>query len=127
MVRTISFVGGLAFSLAIALAAPSQAQGFLTSPLTLGVYECHDQMNTPTLDLWFGLLGASSYSNYDGKIGTYTYDPATGVITVSLQGRAGARYLRIGESAFRGVNEDGSLSGHTCPLNRAKDPAHPPW
>jgi hypothetical protein len=119
--------GGLTIGLAITLAAPTQAQDFLTSPLNLGVYECHDQMNAPTLDLWFGLLDADRYSNYDGKIGAYAYDPATGVIAVGVQNGTGARYLRIGESTFRAINEDGSLGGHTCPLNRAKDPAHSPW
>jgi hypothetical protein len=108
-------------------AAPAAAKDFLSSPLSLGVYECHDQMNNPSYTLMFGLIDENTYSNYDGLIGTYAYDPDTGVISVGLDKGAPARYVRTMDTAFRGLNEDGSLAGFTCPLNRAKDATQPPW
>lgn len=108
-------------------AMPAFAEDIRSLPLTVGVYECYDQMANPTPEMMFGLLDESRYENYDGKIGTFAYDTASGVIEVGLETGAPARFSRIAATTFRAMKDDGSLAGFVCPLNRAKDPAHPPW
>ena len=106
---------------------PAIAQEYLSLPLVMGVYECYDQSANPTPDMMFGLLDDTNYNNYDGVTGTYAYDPTSGTIEVGLQTGAPARFVRIAETGFRALNDDGSLAGFVCPLNRAKDANSPPW
>ena len=125
---TVKGLAGAVLSVSLLIAAiPAFAEDTRTLPLTVGVYECYDQMANPTPEMMFGLLDEARYSNYDGKIGTYSYDVASGVIEVGLETGAPARFSRIAATTFRAINDDGSLAGFVCPLNRSKDPSNPPW
>ncbi len=93
----------------------------------MGVYECHDQMANIDTVMMFGLIDATSYKKYDGDVGGYAFDRESGIIQIGLQTGAPARFVRIGATAFRALNEDGTLAGFVCPLNPAKDPNSPPW
>jgi hypothetical protein len=44
-----------------------------------------------------------------------------------LQKGAPARYIRVYENAFRGIDETGALLGFNCPLNTSLDPINPRW
>lgn len=126
----MNVIGLAAFAVSIPLLAavvPALGEEVRTLPLTAGVYECYDQGANPTPDMMFGLLDETRYSNYDGKIGTYSYDVASGVIEVGLETGAPARFSRVAATTFRAMNGDGTLAGFVCPLNRSKDPANPPW
>src|SRR5450755_4259311 len=99
----------------------------------LGVYECMGQDGlTPTLML--GLLDASTYSNYDGKTGHYSYDPHARVLTITDGPFKGFRYLRgdnpvavTGADSLRMFDDKGQLTAFNCPLNHAKDAHKHPW
>lgn len=105
----------------------ASGEDFFQSPLLMGVYECYDQNANPTPEMMFGLIDEETYSNYDGYVGSYDYDPSTGIIEVGAETGAPARFVRISDRNFRALNEDGSLAGFVCPLNQAKDPSNPPW
>ncbi|WP_421762385.1 hypothetical protein [Devosia sp.] len=104
-----------------------RADEFSGTALTMGVYECHDQLFNIDPVMMFGLLDDTSYKNYDGDVGSYAFDQESGIIQVGLQTSAPARFVRIAATAFRALNEDGTLTGFVCPLNPAKDPNSPPW
>ena len=104
-----------------------RADDFAGTPLTMGVYECHDQLFNIDPVMMFGLLDDTIYKNYDGDVGSYAFDQESGIIQVGLQTGAPARFVRIGATLFRAMNEDGTLAGFVCPLNPAKDPNSPPW
>ena len=104
-----------------------RADEFSGTPLKMGVYECYDQNANIDTVMMFGLIDATSYKNYDGDVGSYAFDQESGIIQVGLQTGAPARFVRIGATAFRALNEDGTLAGFVCPLNSAKDPNSPPW
>ena len=122
---------GVAACIALAIACIQttavRADDFSGTALTMGVYECHDQLFNIDPVMMFGLIDATSYKNYDGDVGSYAFDQASGVIQVGLQTGAPARFVRIGTTVFRALNEDGTLAGFVCPLNPAKDPNSPPW
>jgi hypothetical protein len=103
------------------------AEDFLSAPVQPGVYMCRDQGFNPNPKLIFGLINDVLYSSFDGVVGTYAYDRSTGILEIGLQTGAPARYVRIFENAFRGLNEDGSLNQFVCPLNPEQDPTSPPW
>jgi hypothetical protein len=104
-----------------------RADDFTGTALTMGVYECHDQLFNIDPVMMFGLLDDTSYKNYDGDVGSYAFDQESGILQVGLQTGAPARFLRIETTVFRALNEDGTLAGFVCPLNAAKDPNSPPW
>ena len=112
----------------LALAAsPALAEDFWSAPLLPGVYDCHDQALNRRKELMFALLDDTTYNDYRGVAGSYAYDPSTGIIEIGLQTGGAARYIRIYENAFRGIDETGKLLGFTCPLNTSLDAVHPRW
>ena len=121
---------GVAACIALAVGLQTtaiRADDFSGTALTMGVYECHDQMANIDTVMMFGLIDATSYKNYDGDVGGYAFDRESGIIQIGLQTGAPARFVRIGATAFRALNEDGTLAGFVCPLNPSKDPNSPPW
>src|SRR3954466_5946580 len=49
----------------------------------------------------FGLIDGSTYSDYDGKKGHYSYDKQSGVLTMTDGSRKGWTYKRVDFWAFR--------------------------
>jgi hypothetical protein len=117
----------------LALPAAALAQQPSTTPMPpppTGVYACFGQYG-PAFPAMFGLLDARTYSDYDGKTGNYTYDRATGVLTMTTGGLAGTKYRRTGRPedrpAFRMLDAKGQLTAYMCPREDNKDPRKRPW
>ena len=75
----------------------------------------------------FGLIDGSTYSDYDGKKGHYTFDATNQVLTMTDGSRKGWRYKRVAATAFRFLDEQGKETAYTCPLEPKKDPLKHPW
>ena len=113
------------------LPSPSQAAG-----PPVGVYGCYEPhlgarpglmtfQVAPTV--MFGLIDGTTYSDYDGKRGAYTFDNGTGVLTMTNGSRQGWHYKKVGEWSFRMLTPNGQETSYTCPLEPAKDPLKRPW
>jgi hypothetical protein len=135
------------------LQAALAASGLIFAPVAwaaagppVGVYSCYDvrmgygtpgcvrtaigctgMVITPTPVAMFGLIDATSYSDYDGHHGKYTYDAAGGIITMTDGSREGWRYHKTGEWSFTLIDNNTGKEIYTCPLETAKNPAHGPW
>ena len=94
-------------------------------PQVPGVYECLNQQGMIS-PMAFGLIDGSTYTTSGGRRGPYTYNAATGVLTLDTGANA-ARYQRAGPTWFRPLLPNGQLGGFSCPLNRAKSPTRLPW
>lgn len=114
-------------ALAGAVLCCSAGESLAVTPPSTGVYGCYDPYTQYQPSMMFGLLDSSSYSDYDGNIGEYSYDARTGVLTMTSGGLRGARYLRDGDQVFRVLDADGSVTGNNCPLEPAKDVRKHPW
>jgi hypothetical protein len=123
---------GLAsFCAAAFLSFPAAAAG---SP-PVGVYSCYDAtMNfkmqlqiTPMPFVMFGLIDASTYADFDGKHGHYSYDTGTGVLTMTDGSRQGWRYHKVGEWSFTLIDNAKGSEIYTCPYEAGKDPSRGPW
>jgi hypothetical protein len=125
--RTNFLTGVVAAAFMVFAASPAMAQDFLSAPLLMGVYECNDQALGRHKDLMFALLDDTTYNDYLGRRGTYAYDSSTGILEIGLQKGAPARYVRVYENAFRGIDETGAKLGFNCPLNTSLDPINPRW
>ena len=94
--------------------------------LSVGVYECNmPPIGTPMMDLQWGILDRSTYSDFEGGRGSYTYDAHSGEIDFtsgSLQGRI----RRKDSSGLFHVVEADKLTSMTCPYS-AKDPTRRHW
>lgn len=102
----------------------------------VGVYGCYEPhlgarpglmtfQVAPTV--MFGLIDGTTYSDYDGKRGTYAYDSGTGVLTMTNGSRQGWRYKKVGEWSFRMLARNGQETSYTCPLEANKNPLQRPW
>ena len=100
-----------------------------------GVYECYETRMNARMQLtfevrpvvMFGLIDGTTYSDYDGKLGHYSYDAGAGMLTMTDGSRQGWRYKQVAEWSFRMLDQAGKDSPYTCPLNAAKDPLKHPW
>ena len=101
-----------------------------------GVYACYEphlglrpgQMTfqvAPTV--MFGLIDATTYSDYDGKRGHYSYDAAQNILTLTDGSRQGWRYKKVADWSFRMLDPKGQETSYTCPLDAKKDPLKRPW
>lgn len=126
-------LGGLVVvvaSLALAAAAPAADGG-----PPRGVYGCYDvrmdarmrMVITPMPVAMFGLIDATTYADYDGNRGHYTYDPAAGVLTMTDGPRQDWRFRRDDQWSFRLIENNTGREIYTCPLDAAKDPTRGPW
>ncbi len=88
---------------------------------------CMGMSITPAPVMMFGLIDGSSYSDYDGKRGKYSYDGAAGVLTMLDGSRQGWTYKRVGDWSFRALDREGKETSFTCPLDAKKDPLKRPW
>ena len=104
-----------------------------------GVYSCYDArmefspvsgshlVITPTPFAMFGLMDGSTYSDWDGHHGHYTYDPAGGIIMMTDGSRQGWRYRKTATWSFTLIDNRTGKEIFTCPLEAAKNPSHGPW
>jgi hypothetical protein len=106
-------------------AAAAASTAAIGGPVVPGVYECINQQAQISM-MAFGIVDGSSYMTDGGRRGHYSYNGATGVLTLD-PGTGQARYQRTGANLFRPLLPNGQLGGFTCPLNRAKNPSRPPW
>ena len=116
--------------LLLVLLAPAPAAAQSWPPPPVGVYGCFGQRG-PAPPMMFGLLDATTYANFDGKTGRYTYVPATGLLTMIDGPLAGVKYQRVGapelNPAFRMLDAAGALTAYSCPKEGTKDPRKHPW
>ena len=128
--RTVSLTVSLAALALAAIATPAAAQ----AP-PRGVYGCYDvkmdykmQLNiTPLPFVMFGLIDGSTYADYDGHHGHYTYDQAAGVLTMNDGSRQGWRYHKVGVWAFRLIDNKTGNDVYTCPYSASQNPDRGPW
>lgn len=122
---------------------PTLAYGAAPPRGVYGCYQARAAMNVPgcirsTLGcmgisitvapvVMFGLLDRTTYSDYDGHRGHYSYDDRSGVLTLLDGSRRGWRYKRTATWAFRMLDQAGKETAFTCPLEPKKDPLRRPW
>ena len=94
--------------------------------LQMGVYGCMDQDGYDAPTLQWGLLDGSTYSDFDGGRGGYTYDAATGVLTFTSGRFKGLRRKRTEDRLFRILDEHGSITAFSCPWT-PKNPKKLHW
>lgn len=87
----------------------------------------HGLTITPAPVVMFGLIDGSTYSDFDGKRGHYTYDAGAGIITMTDGSRQGWRYRKTGEWSFTMIDNATGKDAFTCPLNTKQDPSRHPW
>jgi hypothetical protein len=75
----------------------------------------------------FGLIDRSTYSDYDGKKGHYSYNNQSGILTMTDGSRQGWKYKRVATWSFRMLDPQGNETAYTCPLEPKKDPSKRPW
>lgn len=88
---------------------------------------CTGLVITPMPTVMFGLIDGSTYSDYDGKHGHYTYDAAGGVITMTDGSRQGWRYRKVADWSFTLIDNATGQDHYTCPLEPTKNPSRGPW
>lgn len=126
-------------ALALLAAAASAVSRAADAPPP-GVYGCYDvQMHfnpvmnksdlviTPAPVVMFGLIDATTYSDWDGRHGHYIYDPAQGILTMTDGSRQGWRYRKTANWSFTLIDNRTGKEIYTCPLEAAKNPSHGPW
>jgi hypothetical protein len=95
-------------------AANDQAAGKGASLVPGRVYTC----NLPGIGLftgaYFGIVNASTYRNFDGKTGRYSFDPSTGVLRMTSGSSNGLAYKRMPEGNFRVLDQKGNVTGGNC-------------
>lgn len=105
-----------------------------------GVYSCFDtQLHfspvtkrsdlviTPMPFVMFGLIDGSTYADWDGHRGHYSYDPAQGILTMTDGSRSGWRYHKASDWSFRLIDNQTGKEIYSCPRDAAKNPSHGPW
>jgi hypothetical protein len=125
----VSFFAGLA------AAALLSASAIAAGGPPRGVYGCYDvrmdykmqMVITPMPFVMFGLVDGSTYADYDGHHGHYSYDAATGVLTMHDGTREGWRYHNVGNWSFRMIDSKTGTEIYSCPYDAAKNPDRGPW
>jgi len=77
--------------------------------------------------MMFGLIDETTYSDYDGHRGRYSFDQGSGVITMSDGSLRGVRYKKIDEWSFVKLDDKNRKTAFTCPLDKKKNPLVRPW
>jgi hypothetical protein len=100
-----------------------------------GVYSCYDvRMDykmqlviTPMPFVMFGIIDAANYADYDGHQGHYSYNAASGVLTMTDGSRQGWRYHKTAEWSFTLIDNTKGTEIYTCPHEAGKNPVRGPW
>lgn len=78
------------------------------------VYTC----NLPGIGLftgaYFGIVNASTYRNFDGKTGRYSFDASSGVLRMTSGSSSGLAYKLMPEGNFRVLDQKGHITGGNC-------------
>lgn len=122
-------------SLLLALAFLIAPGAWAAAAPPVGVYGCYDArmdykmqlVITPMPFVMFGLIDSNTYSDYDGHHGHYTYDEASGMLTMTDGSRQGWRYHKVGTWAFRMIDNNSQKEIYTCPFDAGKNPVRGPW
>ena len=67
---------------------------------------------------YFGIVDGSTYRNFDGQRGGYTYDSGTGVLKLTSGSSKGLAYKRQSEKNFRVLDDKGNITGGNCVWNQ---------
>jgi hypothetical protein len=127
----------------IGIGALALAAGMPPAPGVYACYEARPAMNvpgcvrsslgcmgivvTPAPTMMFGLIDGTTYTDYDGKRGHYTYDAQSGILTMTDGSREGWKYKHTEDWAFRALDAKGEQTAYNCPLDDKKDPLKRPW
>ncbi len=85
------------------------------APLVPGrVYTCNLPGTGLFTGAYFGIVSASTYRNFDGKTGRYSFDPLTGVLRMTSGSSNGLAYKRMPEGNFRVLDQKGNVTGGNC-------------
>ncbi|MBK7686496.1 MAG: hypothetical protein IPJ25_11210 [Rhodocyclaceae bacterium] len=66
---------------------------------------------------YFGIVDASTYRNFDGKRGSYSYDSKTGVLRLTSGFSKGLAYQRQSEKNFRVLDDKDKITAGNCVWN----------
>jgi len=127
MIKTkIKFFLSLAF-----VAATSSVFADAAPPPPVGIYECFGQMGA-LYGAVFGILDGATYATMNKQTGHYSYNPASGILTMVDGPLAHVRYLRrvfpgSDKAVFRMLDDRGLMTQYNCPRNSLKDPHYYPW
>lgn len=86
---------------------------------------CYGMVITPMPVAMFGLVDGSTYADYDGEQGHFTF--ADGILTMTDGPRQGWRYRKIAGWSFRLIDNRSGKEVYTCPLEKTKNPTRGPW
>ena len=69
---------------------------------------------------FFGIVDGSTYRNFDGKTGRYSFDASTGVLRMTSGSSKGLAYKRMPQGNFRVLDEKDGITGGNCVHAAAK-------
>jgi hypothetical protein len=101
-------------------AAPAQANaksGAWSAPTAGQVYRCTLPGIGMFTGAYFGIVDGTTYRNYDGKTGRYTFDAASGVLRLNSGASRGLSYKRETATVFRVLDDNGKITGGSCIYN----------
>jgi hypothetical protein len=101
--------------------------GFGVPGCLRGPLGCTGLVITPMPVVMFGLIDATTYSDYDGRHGHYSYDATAGVISMTDGSRQGWHYRKSADWSFQLIDNKTGNEIYMCPLETSKNPAHGPW
>ncbi|MGB4117881.1 MAG: hypothetical protein WBK51_15180 [Polaromonas sp.] len=97
------------------LLAPLAAAGKTNSALQSGrVYTCTEPGFGLFTGAYFGIVDGSSYRNFDGKTGRYSFDASTGVLRMTSGSSKGMAYKLMPQGNFRVLGEKDKITGGNC-------------
>lgn len=74
----------------------------------------------------FALINGDTYIDQDGKPGRYSYDSASGILSMAGGTHNGSRYVRTSVKSFQRLDEQGHKTSATAVWD-IKDPNKRPW
>lgn len=90
------------------------------APAIGSVWEC----TLPGIGLftgaYFGIVDGSTYRDFDGRTGRYTFDAGTGVLRLTTGSSRGLTYKRETARNFRVLDDAGAITGGSCVYNASK-------
>jgi hypothetical protein len=63
---------------------------------------------------YFGIIDSSTYRDFDGKTGRYSFDASTGVLRMTSGSSKGMAYKRMADNYFRVLDDKGNITGGSC-------------
>ncbi len=69
---------------------------------------------------YFGIVDRNTYRNFDGKTGSYSFDPSTGILRMTSGSSKGLSYKRMSDTNFRVLDDKGAITGGNCSYTSGK-------